>query len=219
MAPTFCRRTRSQPCRPQVYRAYARCRPLALLLAYISSSPWFHVDSVKSLEHAGKSACVAVHIAASSAGPSADACGAYLSKAKVDKHTALRLIVVQEVGRFDISVNDTSSVNICETAEQAQHVRSDVLCIHVTIEMLRVSRVETKTYSKVIIAMIWHCDNDLIIVAEGSDELRDVATSPKTLKDLNLVFDALRTAGIIDSLEGDINIGHGIPLQRMLGGG
>lgn len=91
-----------------------------------------------------------------------------------------------------------------------------MFCVHVTIEMLSVSHDLRSAYSKVIIAMVRHGDDDLVAMAKSGDELRDIAASSKTLKDLNLVLDPLRAAGVIDALEGDVDFGHWVFLQRPL---
>ena len=60
----------------------------------------------------------------------------YLCQTKVAERALIGLIIEQEVTRFDIPMDDASCVSVFQSSEETSHVFSDVIDVHVTVEVL-----------------------------------------------------------------------------------
>lgn len=102
--------------------------------------------------------------------------------------------VIQEVGRFDIAVEDTVFVDMGEGSEQTPEVQAHIADFHIS-EIL----------SEVPVLEVWENGNDLVLVSEGGDEWAHGITISEVMEEIEFVKDSNGTAGDVDLLDSDIS--------------
>lgn len=86
-------------------------------------------------------------------------CALSLGETKVDKDSTRLRGIVEEIGRFDVAVNDAFLVYGCECSEQALEVTAHVGNAHVAVVI-----------AEVAVLVVGQHSDDLVLVAEGGDE-------------------------------------------------
>ncbi len=116
----------------------------------------------------------------------------YTSQTEVAKGSYASPSIKQKIGRFDISMDDSSSMDVTKRSKQTTEVGFDAR-----------HRQRAIYFAEVLVPVIRHyCDN-LILVSERSNELRNVSTSATVFHDRYLIAHTFRIAGYIYPLDGD----------------
>ncbi|KAI3488755.1 hypothetical protein L1887_47096 [Cichorium endivia] len=101
--------------------------------------------------------------------------------------------IVEKVGGLDVAVHDAGVVYAVQGREEAAKVVLEVAEGHLLVVV-----------AKVAVARVGHDGDDLVLGAEGGDEVGDVLCGAQILHDGELVEDALWTRCDVDLFEGDV---------------
>ena len=108
-------------------------------------------------------------------------CTLLLGEAEVDEDAASFFVVVEEVGGFDISVEDAGAVDGVEGGEE----RVEVIT-HLEDEEVAVVEAEVK------VAEIRENSYDLVMMSEGREQRADVRGGAESMENFELVLNAMR---------------------------
>lgn len=117
-----------------------------------------------------------------------------LGEAKVNKHAAAGLGVVEKVGGLDVTVDDACLVGGFQSGEKAAHVDGHVLGSH-----------GAEVVAKVVVAEVREDGDDLIGAAKSGDQRADSGTVFQVVEEFELVENALGRRSHVDLLDGDVS--------------
>jgi hypothetical protein len=120
-------------------------------------------------------------------------CALPFGEAKVDENAAVLLWVVEEVCGFDVTVKNAACVDGLEAGEETPEVHAHVADGHVA-----------EVVSKIVMLEVGQDGNDLVLVAEGSNERAYRVRTAEVVKEFEFVEDAYRTAGDVYLFDSDI---------------
>lgn len=120
-------------------------------------------------------------------------CFVAFGETKVHENSAPLVGLVEEVGRFDISVQNILVVNRCEGCEEGAEVDLDIWDGHLA-EIL----------TKICVSKVGKHSNDLICMSERGDERTDRVTSSEVVEKVEFVKDSCGTTGHIYLLDSNV---------------